>query len=343
MSVLEFIRETVYFLLSHSALLAYICVWWVQIETSSILSLPMSLLVFLWATLTFPRPSKTFWILLIAYTQIVVGIKCLSQFKVIWWNSQHLYVKFLGNEHQKHLIVYELGLLMAIFLHRAVLKKFGLWTSASKYQFEEGSFLIERCDSMTTEMIQHSLNSCDVNKEISEQKIETSNSVSELISDEENAKQKIIYKHELRTDYVENKVMMNAVYKDQSDWISAQETVFKDDKGQNIIKLCQEGVKLKLRLLDPSDLTKVYPVDRLTVVDNLIEEPLDFLPSSTMMAIKRHAYMISNFVELMRPKHNIYERKRVDVYKYMFLCDFINFLVLLLGFEEFVVSFVFNK
>lgn len=302
----------------------------------------MSLLVFLWATLTFPRPSKTFWILLIAYTQTVVGIKCLSQFKVIWWNSQHLYVKFLGNEQQKHLIVYELGLLMAIFLHRAVLKKFGLWTSASKYQFVEGSFLIERCDSMTTKMIQHSLNNCDpLNKEFSEQKIETTNSVNELISDEENLKQKIIYKHALSTDYVENKVMMKAVYKAQSDWISAQETAFKDFKGQDVIQLCQEDVQLKLRLLDPSDHTKVYPVDRLTVVDNLIEEPLDFLPSSTMMAIKHHAYILSKFLELMRPKHKIYERKRVDVYKYMFLCDFINFLVLLLGFEEFVVSFIY--
>ena len=92
-------------------------------------------MVLLWGTLTFPRPSKTFWVTLIAYTQTVVLLKCLSQFEVLPWNQNNLPnqpfapAKILGIERKKGYATYDLILLLMIFVHRIILKSLGLWKS----------------------------------------------------------------------------------------------------------------------------------------------------------------------------------------------------------------------
>lgn len=92
-------------------------------------------MVLLWGTLTFPRPSKTFWVTLIAYTQTVVLLKCLSQFEVLPWNQINLPnqpfapAKILGIERKKGYATYDLILLLMIFVHRIILKSLGLWKS----------------------------------------------------------------------------------------------------------------------------------------------------------------------------------------------------------------------
>lgn len=107
-----------------------------QINSASVLSIPLPLMVLLWGTLTFPRPSKTFWVTLIAYTQAVVLIKCLCQFEAWFWNEAAIApnqpfapARILGIEKKKGYATYDLILLLVVFCHRIILKSLGLWKS----------------------------------------------------------------------------------------------------------------------------------------------------------------------------------------------------------------------
>jgi piezo-type mechanosensitive ion channel component 1/2 len=128
-----------------------------QINSSSILSLPLPLMVIMWGTLTFPRPSKTFWVTLIAYTQIIVIIKCVCQYEVLWWNQGVIPAnkpfappRILGIERKQGYADYDLALLLFVFCHRFILKSLGLWKSdAVDEPLEDGPYTVESTDMAT--------------------------------------------------------------------------------------------------------------------------------------------------------------------------------------------------
>lgn len=116
-------------------------------------------MVLLWGTLTFPRPSKTFWVTLIAYTQAVVLIKAACQFEAWFWNSKAIPdnlpfapARILGIEKKPNYAMYDLILLLVVFCHRIILKSLGLWKSdvsekpipGEKYQVGEIRSEIEK-------------------------------------------------------------------------------------------------------------------------------------------------------------------------------------------------------
>ncbi|KAG5675805.1 hypothetical protein PVAND_005679 [Polypedilum vanderplanki] len=130
--IVELIHALWYVVLSHTDFICYAMVFLNQINNASILSLPLPLMVLLWGTLTFPRPSKTFWVTLIAYTQAVVLIKCLCQFEFtdrIELNRPFAPSKILGIEKKDGYATYDLMLLLVVFCHRIILKSLGLWKS----------------------------------------------------------------------------------------------------------------------------------------------------------------------------------------------------------------------
>lgn len=90
-----------------------------------------------------PRPKKSFWITIITYVEAIVVIKYIFQFKIFSWNipsnnaaDQNLlkFVKILGidrKEGASQFAIYDLFVLLVIFLHRTILKTMGLWRNSS--------------------------------------------------------------------------------------------------------------------------------------------------------------------------------------------------------------------
>ncbi|XP_051158273.1 piezo-type mechanosensitive ion channel component-like isoform X4 [Leptopilina boulardi] len=124
-------------ILAHSTLLCYFMVFLHQIKNSSVLSTPLPLMVFFWGSLTIPRPSKTFWVTLIAYTEVIVIVKCIFQLEIIPWNqiassNNPLYgPRIVGIERKQNYALWDLLLLLMVFFHRFMLKSLGQWTRPS--------------------------------------------------------------------------------------------------------------------------------------------------------------------------------------------------------------------
>ncbi|XP_024082959.1 piezo-type mechanosensitive ion channel component 1 isoform X5 [Cimex lectularius] len=120
-------------LLSHSELSCYIIIFLHQIYTPTVLTIPLPLMVFCWGTLTVPRPSKTFWVTIIAYTEVVVVIKCIFQFEFLYWNKKASHAAFdvskiIGIEKKPGTYAnFDLMVLLVVFFHRTMLKQLGLW------------------------------------------------------------------------------------------------------------------------------------------------------------------------------------------------------------------------
>lgn len=118
---------------SRSEFLCYFVIFLNQIRTSTFLSLPLPLMVFLWGALSIPRPSKTFWVTIIAYTEVIVLLKCLFQFDIMpgsvnrrdedfsWSNqgSNDMHPTDMWGLHpQSNYATFDLLLLLVVFFHR---------------------------------------------------------------------------------------------------------------------------------------------------------------------------------------------------------------------------------
>ncbi|XP_046586932.1 piezo-type mechanosensitive ion channel component isoform X2 [Neodiprion lecontei] len=135
--IIQLLASMWFVILAHSNLMCYFMVFLHQIKNASILSLPLPLMVFLWGTLTIPRPSKTFWVTLIAYTEIVVIIKCVFQFTVLPWNQglppsnkPFFTPRIIGIERKSNYALWDLLILLIVFFHRLMLKSLGQWNTS---------------------------------------------------------------------------------------------------------------------------------------------------------------------------------------------------------------------
>lgn len=131
----KFLSSVFYFALSQSEFICYFFMILNHLSSASLLSVPLPISIFLWAMLCIPRPTKTFWITSITYIEAVVVIKYLFQFKFFPWNtssnvlneSVNQAIGILGIEKKDNFAIYDLYALLVIFLHRAILKRLGLW------------------------------------------------------------------------------------------------------------------------------------------------------------------------------------------------------------------------
>ncbi|CAO1375472.1 unnamed protein product [Diamesa hyperborea] len=253
--IVELFQAMWYVVLSHTDFICYAMVFLNQINSASVLSLPLPCIVLLWGTLTFPRPSKTFWVTLIAYTQTVVLLKCLCQFEVLWWNQDKILpnqpfapARILGIERKKGYATYDLILLLVVFCHRIILKSLGLWKSEA--------VVVEKKNPEATDT----------------KSITIGNNNDKLIL-----------------------------------------TPLSDENGKSVMI---------------ADVKDVVVVEEAYSDDD--EDP-DYL---TLIKISFKKYW-SSTREFIRQLFDRQSRKTADVYGFLFLCDFVNFFVILFGFSAF--------
>ncbi|XP_077481058.1 piezo-type mechanosensitive ion channel component 2-like [Stigmatopora argus] len=122
-------------LAARSETVCYLVIVLNHMVSASCLTLVLPVLVFLWATLSVPRPSKTFWMTAIVYTEVTIVIKYFFQFGFFPFNQKLELDRskpfhppnILGVEKKEGYVLYDLLQLLALFYHRAILKCHGLW------------------------------------------------------------------------------------------------------------------------------------------------------------------------------------------------------------------------
>ncbi|XP_024916735.1 piezo-type mechanosensitive ion channel component 1 [Cynoglossus semilaevis] len=140
-------------LAANSELVCYFIIVLNNVVSASVISLVLPILVFLWAMLAVPRPTKRFWMTAIVYTEVMVVVKYLFQFGFFPWNSVYEMTlnedkpffppRILGLEKTDNYIKYDLLQLLALFFHRSLLMRYGLWDHEGP--LEEETPLSESC------------------------------------------------------------------------------------------------------------------------------------------------------------------------------------------------------
>lgn len=142
------------FFFSYTHVICYILACVTHGVRGGLITLPLPLMVFFWATLSNPRPprgeefkssnpylsvrSSVFWVTMITYTEVIILVKFVFQFEFIRLDvfahdpeSPANLANILGVQHSKGYDVLEVLLLISLFLHRYILRKFGLWKDAN--------------------------------------------------------------------------------------------------------------------------------------------------------------------------------------------------------------------
>ncbi|KAL6263389.1 hypothetical protein P5V15_006180 [Pogonomyrmex californicus] len=262
-------------ILAHSSLLCYFMVFLHQIKNASVLSTPLPLMVFLWGSLTIPRPSKTFWVTLIAYIEAIVIIKCICQFESLPWNQKApinhplYWPRILGVLKRTNYALWDLLLLLMLFFHRFMLKSLGQWTTTSlkprKITPSQLAVLPSKSslsDKGQEESVQEESDSQVETKTSQEQSASVSDEINSVPpTTDENEKLVVIQETEISPGHPHNK--------------------FSKTMNTAVTKYGEPMKSFFKRIIDPAG------------------------------------------------------KEKTNVYAYMFLCDFFNFLLLIFGFSAF--------
>ncbi|XP_043944909.1 piezo-type mechanosensitive ion channel component 2-like [Protopterus annectens] len=124
-------------MVSRSEMLCYFVIILNHVVSASILTLVLPILIFLWAMLSVPRPTKRFWMTAILYTEITVFVKYFFQFGFFPWTTKFYrginadrpfaLPNIVGIEKKDGYVHFDLVQLLALFFHRSILKCHGLW------------------------------------------------------------------------------------------------------------------------------------------------------------------------------------------------------------------------
>nr|XP_054394141.1 piezo-type mechanosensitive ion channel component 2 isoform X4 [Pongo abelii] len=122
-------------LVARSEMVCYFVIILNHMVSASMITLLLPILIFLWAMLSVPRPSRRFWMMAIVYTEVAIVVKYFFQFGFFPWNKNVEVNRdkpfhppnIIGVEKKEGYVLYDLIQLLALFFHRSILKCHGLW------------------------------------------------------------------------------------------------------------------------------------------------------------------------------------------------------------------------
>jgi hypothetical protein len=227
-------------------------------------------------------------------------------------------------------------LLLGLFIHRSVQKMFGIWKN-DENEFLAGFYELDKNNKKTNKLIkliqedEKLVKEIDTNDEI---KSEVDGSTNKLL---DASSSKIVMKIETQDAEKNQESNLKEVVKSKKEFLRANEEIFHDNEGKLSIMITQGNSTVKLYSIDSTDTVKNYKLDEFVMVDYKLEDPVKFYSSVILMSFKQYFSLLTNFIKFLVPKHHS-PRKSVDVYTFCFLCDFMNFFVLLFGFSKFAVG-----
>ncbi|KAA0716169.1 Piezo-type mechanosensitive ion channel component 2 [Triplophysa tibetana] len=112
---------------SQSEMFCYFVMILNHMVSASLLSLFLPILIFLWAMLSVPRPTKRFWMSAIIYTQFGFFPWTTSAYRGINAERAFALPNIIGVEKKDGYVLLDLIQLIVLFFHRSILKCHGLW------------------------------------------------------------------------------------------------------------------------------------------------------------------------------------------------------------------------
>ncbi|XP_025986648.2 piezo-type mechanosensitive ion channel component isoform X3 [Solenopsis invicta] len=323
--IVQFAASIWFGILAHSSLLCYFMVFLHQIKNASVLSTPLPLMVFLWGSLTIPRPSKTFWVTLIAYTEVIVIIKCIFQLEVIPWNEKvpinHPFYepRIIGVLKDPNYALWDLLLLLMLFFHRFMLKSMGQWTAASLKSRKVISSQLATVPSKQQPL--------DKQQEKKDKEQESQ----EQEGKEQKSKEQEDKEQESKEQESKEQESKEQEGKEQEDGIQEESDSHIKEKEPEKQSLSALQVSANFDVAGNTDLFADDNKKLIAAEEEEHPESKSLTKTMNTAVIKHTAPMKDFFMKIIDPTG----KEKTNVYAYMFLCDFFNFLLLIFGFSAF--------
>lgn len=227
-------------------------------------------------------------------------------------------------------------LLLIILIHRAIMKNFGLWILDSE-KFDFGFYHVVKSDDKTSQILEGIVGlkeEQEDNEEDFDNNSITEQSEEVLIKAESKDEFMNFYRHELKTSE-NNQLTLRKTYKNPKEKMTAKIDTVEDHLGTKYLRLRQEKVEL---VLEPTEDYEHEKIEETLIIEQCEETcPLKY-SQILLMSLKKYFFFDNEFAPKSNKKR--IQKSHVDVYKYMFFCEFLNFFVLLFGFTEFSVNII---
>ena len=126
-----------YFLVAQTDYFCYFMITLSLMLNGSIADAVLAMITLVWALLSRPRPSKTFWSFCITYVVALILLKYCLKFRIFDYNLEDHSIPAglqlcFGINDEDSLFITQLLLLISLCFHRNILVSFGLWIAPKK-------------------------------------------------------------------------------------------------------------------------------------------------------------------------------------------------------------------